>query len=96
VNSIEDLQRNRESILMITSRHGAYDVRVFGSIARGEERPDSDVDLLVKRAEKTSSWFPAGLVIDLEALLGRRVEVVTEKGLSPYLRETVMREAVPL
>jgi predicted nucleotidyltransferase len=96
VNSIEDLQRNRESILMITSRHGAYDVRVFGSIARGEERPDSDVDLLVKRAEATSSWFPAGLVIDLEALLGHRVEVVTEKGLSPYLRETVMREAVPL
>lgn len=96
MNSIKELKQKRKEILAISSRHGAYDVRVFGSIARGEGRPDSDVDLLVKRGERISRWFPAGLVIDLESLLGCKVEVVTETGLSPYLRETVLDEAVAL
>lgn len=90
------LEEKRDDILTIAARHGAYNVRVFGSVARGEDRPDSDVDLLVDVQTTTSSWFPAGLILDLEQILGRQVEIVTEKGLNPHLREQVLREAVPL
>ncbi len=90
------LEEKRDEILSIASKHGAYNVRVFGSVARGDDRPDSDVDLLVDVGTTTSSWFPAGLVLDLEQILGREVEIVTEKGLNPHLREYVLREAVPL
>jgi predicted nucleotidyltransferase len=90
------LEEKRDDILNIAARHGAYNVRVFGSVARGEDRPDSDVDLLVNVGATTSSWFPAGLILDLEQVLGRQVEIVTEKGLNPHLREQVLREAVPL
>jgi predicted nucleotidyltransferase len=90
------LQEKRDDILNIAAKHGAYNVRVFGSVARGEDRPDSDVDLLVAVESTTSSWFPAGLILDLEQILGRQVEIVTEKGLNPHLREQVLREAVPL
>lgn len=90
------LQEKRDDILSIAAKHGASNVRVFGSVARGEDRPDSDVDLLVDVETTTSSWFPAGLILDLEQILGREVEIVTEKGLNPHLREHVLREAVPL
>jgi predicted nucleotidyltransferase len=90
------LEEKRNDILNIAAKHGAYNVRVFGSVARGEDRPDSDVDLLVDVGTATSSWFPAGLILDLEQILGRRVEIVTEKGLNPHLREHVLREAVTL
>lgn len=95
--SIEYLVRQkRNEILRIAERHGAYNVRVFGSVARGEAGPDSDVDLLIDVGEKTSSWFPAGLILDLEDLLGRRVDVVTERALRPELRPYVLRDAKPL
>ena len=71
-------------------------MRVFGSAARGDDRPDSDIDFLVDTGPETSSWFPAGLIIDLEKALSRPVDVVTEEGLNPLLRDTIMREAVPL
>ena len=90
------LREKREEILGIAAKHGASNVRVFGSVARGEARPDSDVDLLVETGPETSSWFPAGLILDLEEILGRRVEVVTERGLNQYLRDRVLREALPL
>ena len=90
------LQEKRDDILSIAAKHGVSNVRVFGSVARGEDRPDSDVDLLVDVETTTSSWFPAGLILDLEQILGREVEIVTEKGLNPHLREHVLREAVPL
>lgn len=90
------LRQKRDEIQRIAAKHGATNVRLFGSAARGEMRPDSDVDLLVDTGPKTSSWFPAGLVLDLEEILGCRVEVVTEKGLNPHLKERVLREAVPL
>ncbi len=73
-----------------------YNVRVFGSAACGEAGPESDIDLLVEAGPTTSSWFPAGLILDLEKILGRRVEIVTENGLNPFIREYVLREAVPL
>jgi hypothetical protein len=77
-------------------RHGAQNVRVFGSVARGDATADSDVDLLVSTSDNTSPWFPAGLVVDLEDLLGCRVQVVTEDGLSWLLKRRILGEAVPL
>lgn len=90
------IEEKREDIVSIAASHGARNVRLFGSAARGEDRPDSDVDLLVAVGTTTSSWFPAGLILDLEQILGRQVEIVTEKGLSPLIRDRVLQEAVPL
>jgi len=90
------LREKRDEIQSIAAKHGARNVRIFGSVARGEAGADSDIDLLVDTGPETSSWFPAGLVLDLEGILGCKVEVVTEKGLNPYLRDRVLREAIPL
>jgi predicted nucleotidyltransferase len=90
------LQEKRDEIQRIAAKHGAKSVRVFGSVARGEAREDSDIDILVDTGPETSPWFPAGLVLDLEQILGRKIEVVTEKGLNPLLKERVLEEAVPL
>jgi predicted nucleotidyltransferase len=95
--TIEQLVHDkRDEIQRIATKHGARNIRVFGSVARGEARNDSDIDFLVDTGPVTSSWFPAGLVLDLEDVLGCKVEVVTEKGLSPFLKERVLQEAVPL
>jgi len=93
---IEILEQYREEIMQIARRHGVGSIRVFGSIARGDANPESDVDLLVTISGRTSPWFPGGLVADLEDLLGRPVQVVTEKGLHDLLRDQVLAEAVPL
>jgi uncharacterized protein len=94
---VEELIRpQRDVIRRIAEKHGAFNVRVFGSVARGDAGPESDVDLLIDTGPVTSAWFPGGLVADLEALLGRRVDVVTERGLMPELRDHVLREAVPV
>ena len=90
------LRQKREDIQHIAAQHGAYNVRVFGSVARREASVASDVDLLIDAGPTTSSWFPAGLILDLEELLGCRVDVVTEKALHPDMCERVLREAVPL
>jgi uncharacterized protein len=89
------LREKRDDIKRIAARHGAYNIRVFGSVARGEAGPESDIDILIDVGPTTSSWFPAGLVLDLEDLLGRRVEVITEKALNPELRDHVLCEAIP-
>jgi len=86
----------REQILRLARRHGVTRVRVFGSMARGDAGPHSDVDLLIDVGPNPSPWFPGGLVAELEELLGRRVQVVTERGLDELLRERVLAEAVPL
>ena len=94
---IEDLLREkREAILRIAEKHGARNVRVFGSVAKGETTSTSDVDLLVDTAEQTSPWFPAGLALELEELLGQRVDVVTTNGLYWLLRRRILSEARPL
>ena len=92
----ELLREHRNEIRRIAAEHGVTSVRVFGSVARGESQPGSDLDLLIDVGPVTSSWFPAGLIMDLEELLGRRVEVVTERGLNPALRDAVLRDARPL
>lgn len=91
------LQQKRAEILAITDRHGAYNVRIFGSVARGESNPNSDIDFLVDYdLSKVSPWFPGGLLADLEELLGHKVDIVTEKGLHQLIKESVIDEAVPL
>lgn len=90
------LSAKREELLRIAARYGAGDVRVFGSIARGEAGPESDVDLLVRLAPGVTLLKHAALVRELEALLGRKVDVVSERGLRPRVRDRVLREAVPL
>lgn len=90
------LSEKRGAIERIAAKHGARNIRVFGSAARGEDGPESDIDFLVDVGPNTSSWFPAGLILDLEEILGRRVEIVTERALREEIREQVFREAVPL
>ena len=90
------LQAKREEILRIAERHGARDVRVFGSVARGEASGQSDIDLLVSTTEHTSPWFLAALIGELEVALGRKVDVVTEDGLYWLLRRRILAEAKPL
>lgn len=90
------LHEKREAIQRLAVQHGASNVRVFGSVARREASAASDVDLLIDAGPTTSSWFPAGLILDLEDLLGCRVDVVTEQALHPEMRERVLREAIPL
>ncbi|MBK7706951.1 MAG: nucleotidyltransferase family protein [Acidobacteria bacterium] len=92
----ETVMKKRDEIRRIAERHGATNLRIFGSVARGEATSESDVDILVDVTPQTSSWFPIGMILDLEELLGRRVEIVTERALNKDLRETILREAVPL
>ena len=90
------LAANRDEILRICARHGARNVRVFGSFARGEARPNSDLDLLVDVGPDRTPWFPGGLLLDLEDYLGCRVDIVTEDALHWYIRERILKEAVQL
>jgi predicted nucleotidyltransferase len=93
---LDELREKRGDILAIAARHGARNVRVFGSVARNEARVESDVDFLVDILPVHSSWFPSGLIIDLENLLGHRVDVASASELHWVIRDRVLREAVPL
>ena len=90
------LKQKRDDILKIASQYGAKKVRVFGSAVRGEDRPDSDVDFLVDLEEGRSLMDLGGLLMDLQGLLGRNVDIVTEKGLHWYIKDRVLREARPI
>lgn len=85
-----------EAVRRVASRNGVRSVRMFGSTVRREARPGSDLDLLVEMEPGRSLLDLVGFVQDLEETLGRRVDAVTEKSLSPYLRERILAEAVPL
>jgi hypothetical protein len=93
--TLEHLAAHKSEILRIAELHGALNLGVFGSLARGEATGESDIDLLVDVAPKTSAWFPASLAVDLEALIGRRVHIVTRRALSPLIRDQVFEELVP-
>jgi len=86
----------RDQILRLAARRGARNVRVFGSVARGDSDEHSDVDFLVEMEPGRTLFDLSGLLADLEALLQSRVDIVTEKGLRPRIRERVLGEAVPL
>ena len=90
------IRERRDEILRVAARHGAGNVRLFGSVARGEDMLESDVDLLVDVTGATTPWFPGSLVADLEQLLGRRVQLVIRRSLSPLIQDSVLREAVSL
>jgi predicted nucleotidyltransferase len=91
-----DLQLQRQAILRIAASHGARNLRVFGSVARGEARPGSDLDLLVDMEPGRTLLDLVAVGQDLEALLGRRVDVLTEASVHPRLRATIVAEARPL
>lgn len=92
----EILRDRRQQVLQLAREHGAYHVRVFGSAARGEARPDSDIDFLVDMEPGRSLLDLGGLVMELQQLLGCSVDVVTERGLKSRIRRRVTAEAIPL
>ncbi len=92
----EIIENKREEILRIAQKHGVTSIRVFGSVARGEAGPDSDVDFLIEAGHEVPPWFPGGLVADLEDLLSRHVDVVEPAALNRYMKETILSEAVVL
>ena len=96
MNGFEVLQQKHDEILALSARHGACNVRVFGSMARGEADEQSDLDLLVDMEPGRSLFDMGALLIELEELLGRSVDIVTEKGLKERIRPRVLEEAVPL
>ncbi|MEK7475629.1 MAG: nucleotidyltransferase family protein [Candidatus Coatesbacteria bacterium] len=93
---VEVLGPARDEILRVAAAHGARNVRVFGSVARGDARPDSDVDLLVEFQAQPSLMDHVRFGLDLERVLGRKVDVVTERELRASKREQVLREAIAL
>lgn len=90
------LIQNRDQILKIASDYGAYNVRVFGSVARGEETPQSDIDFLVDLQPGRSLLDLGGLLYDLQELLNTEVDVITEKGLQPRIKKKILKEAVAI
>lgn len=93
---LEKVKNKREEILALAAKHGALNVRVFGSTVRGEADELSDIDFLVDAGPRRTPFFPGGLVVDLEALLGRKVDVILEGGLRPRIKDRVLKEAIPL
>jgi len=90
------IHENRAEILKLAAKHGARNVRLFGSVSRDEEESKSDIDILVDLDSDRSLMDLGGLVMDLEDLLGRKVDLVTEQGLHWYIRDKVLKEAVRL
>ncbi|OFW59700.1 MAG: DNA polymerase subunit beta [Actinobacteria bacterium RBG_16_64_13] len=96
MTGLDYLRTRRSEILAIAARHGVTEIRIFGSTARGDAGPTSDVDILVEVGANRGPWFPGGLIAELETLLGRPVQVITVRGLNPLLRQRVLAEALPL
>ena len=92
----ECIREQRDAIVRIAASHGATEVRLIGSVARGEARSDSDVDFLVRWTEDTSLLDHAALMLDLEKLLGRKVDIASDGWIKPSIRESVYRDAVTL
>jgi predicted nucleotidyltransferase len=93
---LAELRQRRDEILEIARRYGAVTVRVFGSVARGDSRPDSDLDLLVQMEPGRSLLDMGAMLMELRTLLGCKVDVVTEAGLRDRIRDRVLQEAVAL
>jgi Predicted nucleotidyltransferases len=90
------LKAKRDEILQVCAKYGARNVRVFGSVARGEADEQSDIDLLVEFEPNRSLLDHAGLFVELQELLGVKVDVVSDRGLKPRIRQRVSQEAIPL
>jgi hypothetical protein len=96
VKEIELIKKKREDILRMARQHGARNIRVFGSFGRGEADEQSDIDFLVEMEAGRSLLDMGGLAMELKELLGREVDVVTDRGLNKRIRERVLREAISL
>ncbi len=92
----QQLAERREEILAVARRYGAHDIRIFGSVARGDQNEGSDLDLIVRFDPDRSLFDHGGLLMDLEELLGVKVDIVSEGGMRPRFRDYVMNEVVPL
>lgn len=93
MSTLEQLDRCRTQLMRLAAAHKARKLSVFGSVARGEDRPDSDIDFLVEFEPNASLLDLIGLQQEIESLLGRRADVVTPDGVSPLLKERIIREA---
>ncbi len=93
---LDELRERREEILRVAAKRGARNLRVFGSVARGQADSESDVDFLVHMEPGRSLFDMGGLLTDLQELLGCRVDVVSDGGIRERIRDRVLREAVPL
>ncbi len=93
---IEQVKLKRKEILRIASKYGAHNIRIFGSVARGDADDRSDIDFLVDMDPGRSLFDMGGLLMDLQNMLGRDVDLITERGLKQRIRERVLKEAVPL
>ncbi len=96
MSRLDQVRSQREAILQLAAKYGIRSVRLFGSVARGESRPDSDLDVLVDFEPGRSLLDQVGFEQDLEGLLGCEVEVVAEGGISPNLEARILQEAQPL
>jgi predicted nucleotidyltransferase len=92
----EEILRRRDEIIAVADRYGAYDIRLFGSMARGDNIDSSDLDLIVRFQPGRSLLDHGGLVMDLHELLGMRVDVIDDDGMCPRFRLSVLSEAIPL
>lgn len=90
------LNRHRNEILKIAAKHGAYNIRLFGSLARGEATDESDIDLLVSMKKGRTYFDLVGLWQELEEFLGCKVDVLTDGAVNPYLKKQILAEARPL
>ena len=94
--TLSDLRREREQIKRVAQKYGASNIRVFGSVSRGEEGPKSDIDFLIDFEADRSLLDLVGLKLELEELLGYKVDLVTEKAMHRLIADQVIKEAVPL
>jgi predicted nucleotidyltransferase len=92
----DDILRRRAEIIAIARRHGASHIRIFGSVARGDTNATSDVDLIVRFEPDRSLFDHGGLIVDLEELLGVKVDVVSEAGMRDRFRDQVNKEAIAI
>jgi len=96
MRALDVIREKREDILKLALSYGAHDVRVFGSVARGEETESSDIDFLMDMEEGRSLLDQVGLLADLRELLGRNVDVVTEDSIYWLIRRRILKEAKPV
>ena len=96
MNTLNALQSKRAEILALAAKYGASNVRLFGSVVRGEDQENSDVDFLVDMQETRSLFDLIGLQQDIEKTIGRRVDVLTTNGINRYLKDRILDEAAPL
>jgi len=96
VSEFQEIQQKKKEILLVAQQHGIVNIRIFGSVARGDDNLQSDVDLLVDLEQGRTLFDLGGALIKLQDLLGRKVDIVTERGLHWYLKEKIMKEAKPL